>query len=61
MWFSCFVAVSSNYYEKSGQYGTSERRDTQLRSRFVAKLSIAEFSLRICMMYLRWACELWPV
>jgi len=29
------VGVSSNYYDKSAQYGTGERRDAQLRSRFV--------------------------
>lgn len=56
-----FVAVSSSYYDKSGQYGTGERRDTQLRSRFVAKLSIVEFSLAIYTVYLRCACELWTV
>ena len=31
------IIASESYYEKSGQYGTSDRRDTQLRSRFVDK------------------------
>jgi len=34
------VVVSGNYYEKSGPYASGERRDTQLRLRFVAKLHI---------------------
>jgi len=36
-----FVAVvSGNYYEKAGQYGAAERRDSQLRSRFVDGLKL---------------------
>jgi len=33
--YSLNVVVSGSYYEKSGQYGTGERRDTQLRYRYV--------------------------
>ena len=40
--FLLAVFSGGNYYEKSGQYASGERRDTQQR-RFVAELYIVEF------------------
>jgi len=51
--FVIFVAVSDDYYEKAGQYGTGERRDSQLRSRFVDGLKIFMYIFMYKLIYKR--------
>jgi len=53
----CHSVVSGSYYEKSGQYGTSERRDTQLRSRLVEQYGSLNSS---CMDGQHWCDESTP-